>query len=122
VGTIVEEGNLLPFDDGRKAMVPIFAGHARRRADGMRNEAANAKQEWVHEQVARLLQYWYKCNNSLSITPEYVTQIERDLARYYEPSHMRAFIENADEVVVTYLLDAERPSDMFRSSKAWMRA
>jgi hypothetical protein len=114
VGTIEKEGNLLPFGDGRKAMVPILAGHATRKAARMRNEAVDAKQEWAHEHVARLLQYWRKCNTSLSIAPEYLTQIERDLARYYEHSHMRTFIENADEVVITCLLNAGQAGDVLR--------
>jgi hypothetical protein len=92
----VKEGNLLPFGDGWKAMMPIFAEHARRSAATMRNNAADAKEEWIREHAARLLLDWCDRNNAFSIAPEYVRQLEKDLAHYYEQPLMRAFIENTD--------------------------
>ena len=73
----------------------------------MKGKATDAKWEWVHEHAARLLQDWCKRNNSFSIAPEYLRQLEKDLAQYYEQPLMRAFIENTDEVVVTHLLECD---------------
>lgn len=96
MGTIEKEGNLLPFGDGWKAMVPISAEHARRSTAGVKYEAADAKQEWIRAHALRLLADWCERNSSFSIAPEYIRQLERDLARYYEQPLMRAFIENTD--------------------------
>ena len=91
---MVEEWSLLPLGDERRAVVPTLAKHATRSAFVMKNEAGDTKDQWIQQHAQRLLQHWFRRQSPFSIDPEYVRQVERDLAEFYEQPLMKLFIEN----------------------------
>ena len=62
----------------------------------MNEEVRDAKQQWTHKHAERLLQHWLRRKGPVSVAPEYVRQLERDLSDLYEQPLTRAFIENTD--------------------------
>jgi hypothetical protein len=75
-------------------VVPTAAKHVRRSASVMKNEAGDTKDQWIQLHAQRLLQHWFRRQSPFSIAPEYVRQLERDLAEFYEQPLMKMFIEN----------------------------
>ena len=96
MGTVAEEWSLPPVDEMPRATVPIFTERAGRRAIVTKNEVGDCKQQWVCEQAQRLLQNWRKQQSPFGIGPEFIRQLERDLAQFYEQPLIRTFIENSD--------------------------
>jgi len=96
MGTVAEEWSLLPFDKMPRATLPILTERARRRATVMKSDVGDCKQQWVSEQAQRLLQNWRKQQSPFGIGPEFIRQLERDLAQFYDQPLIRNFIENSD--------------------------
>ena len=67
----------------------------------MKNRAGDTKDQWVHRHADRLLQHWRRRPGPFSIAPEYIRQLERDLAHFYEQPLMRSFIESTDWACVS---------------------
>jgi hypothetical protein len=51
------------------------------------------KRKWLEKYSRRLLRLWRQRQTPLGVTPVYIGQIEKDLARFYDDPLKRRFIE-----------------------------
>ncbi len=60
----------------------------------MRETTGDEKRRWIQRYAGRLLQHWRRGESPFGVAPEYLRQIERDLALCYEKPLMRVFVES----------------------------
>ena len=94
MGTVAEEWSLLPPGDNQEeAVSAFFTLHIGRSASVMNRQVGDDRRQWIQRHAERLLQHWRQRESPLGITPDYLRQLERDLARCYDQPLMRTFVE-----------------------------
>ena len=56
-------------------------------------ESDVGKKKWLRKYSRRLLRHWLQRQTPLGVSPVYIGQIEKDLARFYDDPLKRMFIE-----------------------------
>ncbi|KPK41476.1 MAG: hypothetical protein AMJ65_09360 [Phycisphaerae bacterium SG8_4] len=56
-------------------------------------ELDTGKRKWLRKYSRRLLRIWLQRQTPLGVTPVYIGQIEKDLARFYDDPLKRRFVE-----------------------------
>lgn len=66
----------------------------RRRWAGGPPDRGERKEQWVRRHAEQILRLWHKWQTPLGVAPDYVRQVEKDLAELYEQPLLRTFIES----------------------------
>ncbi len=59
----------------------------------VREQTGDEKGRWIQRYAYRLLQHWRRGSSPFGVAPEYLRQIEKELARCYDQPLMKVFVE-----------------------------